>query len=120
MRDMVGAVDVRAGEWRQGCAHGQAQQVPVLAQAPGSEQVRVRGRFDSFRGEMELVLDSVEQIWPLAKATPLRPLPVTVADIAYHTTAVAVSSIFYFFLITCFSDLFFFQQLQTLTQHFIQ
>jgi hypothetical protein len=36
---------------------------------------------------MELVLDSVDQIWPLAQTrcsaqiTPLRPLPVTVADI---------------------------------------
>jgi hypothetical protein len=51
---------------------------PLLAEG---DRVRVRGRFDSFRGEMELVLDSVEQIWPLAKGTPLRPLPVSVADI---------------------------------------
>ncbi|MBP8293756.1 MAG: lamin tail domain-containing protein, partial [Caldilineaceae bacterium] len=45
------------------------------------DQVRVRGRFDSFRGEMELVLDSAEQIWPITKTPPLQPLPVTVAGI---------------------------------------
>jgi hypothetical protein len=45
------------------------------------DRVRVRGRFDTFRGEMELVLDSVDQIWPMTPGAPLRPLPVTVADI---------------------------------------
>jgi len=51
---------------------------PPLAEG---DRVRVSGRFDSFRGEMELVLDNANQIWPMGTNAPLRPLPVTVADI---------------------------------------
>ena len=41
------------------------------------DRVRVRGRFDSFRGEMELQVAASDQIWPTAHMTPLLPLPVT-------------------------------------------
>ena len=43
--------------------------------------VLLRGRFDSFRGEMELVLDTAEQIWRIEGGAPLQPLPVRVRDI---------------------------------------
>ncbi|MBW7881741.1 MAG: lamin tail domain-containing protein [Caldilineaceae bacterium] len=43
--------------------------------------VLLRGRLDSFRGEEELVLESPEQIWPLATRAPLQPLAVTPAAI---------------------------------------
>jgi len=43
--------------------------------------VLLRGRFDSFRGEMELVLDTAEQIWRIEGGAPLDPLPVHVRDI---------------------------------------
>lgn len=45
------------------------------------DRVLVRGIFRSFRGEMELQLDSVDQIRRLEGGTPLQPLSVTVADI---------------------------------------
>lgn len=45
------------------------------------DQVLVRGVLKSFRGEMEVQIDSAEQIWRISAATPLQPLPVTVADI---------------------------------------
>ena len=50
---------------------------PLLA----GDIVLLRGRFDSFRGEMELVLDTAEQIWRIEEGTPLQPLPVRVRDI---------------------------------------
>jgi DNA/RNA endonuclease YhcR with UshA esterase domain len=45
------------------------------------DRVLVRGRFDSFRGEMELVLDSAEQIWKLGEGTALQPLALAPAAI---------------------------------------
>ncbi len=51
---------------------------PPLAEG---DRVLVRGLLRSFRGEMELQLETPEQIWRLDSGTPLQPLPVTVADI---------------------------------------
>ena len=51
---------------------------PPLA---AGDVVLLRGRFDSFRGEMELVLDTAEQIWRIEGGAPLQPLPVRVRDI---------------------------------------
>jgi hypothetical protein len=36
--------------------------------------VHLRGRWDSYRGEMELVLEGPDQLWKLASRSPLRPL----------------------------------------------
>ena len=43
--------------------------------------MRVRGQLRSFRGEMELWVRSVTDIWPLEQEVLLAPLPVQVADI---------------------------------------
>ena len=43
--------------------------------------VQVRGRFDSFRGEMELALAAPDLIWRVASGTPLQPLSVRAAEI---------------------------------------
>jgi hypothetical protein len=51
---------------------------PPLAEG---DRVLVRGLLRSFRGEMELQLETPEQIRRLDGALPLQPLPVTVADI---------------------------------------
>lgn len=51
---------------------------PPLAEG---DRVLVRGLLRSFRGEMELQLETPEQIWRLDGGAPLQPLPVTVADI---------------------------------------
>ena len=51
---------------------------PVLKEG---EWVRVRGQLRSFRGEMELWVRSVTDIWPLEQEVLLAPLPVQVADI---------------------------------------
>jgi hypothetical protein len=51
---------------------------PPLAEG---DRVLVRGLLRSFRGEMELQLETPEQIWRLAGGAPLQPLSVTVADI---------------------------------------
>jgi hypothetical protein len=51
---------------------------PVLQEG---DRVRVRGRFHSFRGEMELQMDSPDQLWRVGPGAILQPLPVTVAEI---------------------------------------
>jgi hypothetical protein len=51
---------------------------PALAEG---DQVQVRGRFDSFRGEMELVVAAPAAIWRVATGAALQPLEVTAADI---------------------------------------
>jgi hypothetical protein len=43
--------------------------------------VQVRGRFDSFRGEMELALAAPDLIWRVASGTPLEPLTVRANEI---------------------------------------
>jgi DNA/RNA endonuclease YhcR with UshA esterase domain len=43
--------------------------------------VVVRGLLKSFRGEMELQMDAVGQIWRIGAGQALAPLPVTVAEI---------------------------------------
>jgi hypothetical protein len=45
------------------------------------DRVLVRGRFHSFRGEMELQMDSPGQLWRVGPGILLEPLPVTVAEI---------------------------------------
>lgn len=51
---------------------------PPLAEG---DRVLVRGVWRSFRGEMELQLDTIEQLRRLESGAPLQPLPVTVAEI---------------------------------------
>ena len=51
---------------------------PALAEG---DIVHVRGRWGSYRGEMELALDGPDQIWKLTDGTPLRPLPLAVHDV---------------------------------------
>jgi hypothetical protein len=51
---------------------------PALAEG---DIVQVRGRFDSFRGEMELDLAAPDLIWRVASGTPLKPLTVRAAEI---------------------------------------
>ncbi|MEZ4865381.1 MAG: lamin tail domain-containing protein [Caldilineaceae bacterium] len=45
------------------------------------DRVGVRGLLQSFRGEMEIVLENPEQIWRIEGGAPLEPLPVTLAEI---------------------------------------
>ncbi len=51
---------------------------PPLAEG---DWVDIEGRLDSFRGELELILDSPEQIWRMGPGDPLVPLPVQPAEI---------------------------------------
>ncbi|MEZ4560992.1 MAG: lamin tail domain-containing protein, partial [Caldilineaceae bacterium] len=51
---------------------------PELAEG---DRVRVRGETSSFRGEMEMFLESPEQIWRVESGPPLAPLHVTPAEI---------------------------------------
>ena len=43
--------------------------------------VLVRGRLDSFRGELEVSVDQPDQVWRYAEGAPLLPLPVRACDI---------------------------------------
>ncbi|MBP8107327.1 MAG: hypothetical protein KAZ38_06920, partial [Caldilineaceae bacterium] len=51
---------------------------PPLAEG---DWVDIQGRLDSFRGELELILDSPEQIWRMGPGDPLAPLPVQPGEI---------------------------------------
>ncbi|MCB0131916.1 MAG: lamin tail domain-containing protein, partial [Caldilineaceae bacterium] len=48
------------------------------------DRVRVRGMTKSFRGEMEVTMDTPEQIWKLSDGVPLNPLAVAPGDIGEH------------------------------------
>ncbi|MDQ3249359.1 MAG: lamin tail domain-containing protein, partial [Chloroflexota bacterium] len=45
------------------------------------DRISVRGELTSFRGEMELELASVDQIWRMEPGVPLLPLPVGLAEV---------------------------------------
>lgn len=45
------------------------------------DRVLVRGKLQSFRGEMELQMDSPGQIWQLNAGPPLQPLPIAVTEV---------------------------------------
>ncbi|MFN8490723.1 MAG: lamin tail domain-containing protein [Caldilineaceae bacterium] len=45
------------------------------------DRVRVRGKLQSFRGEMELQMDSPDQLWRISAGLPLQPLPIAVTEV---------------------------------------
>ena len=51
---------------------------PPLAEG---DVVHLAGRWDSYHGEMELVISGPEQIWKLRSSAPLRPLPLAAGDV---------------------------------------
>jgi hypothetical protein len=53
-------------------------ELPPLAEG---DRVRIRGRTTSFRGEMEVSLDSPAQAWRVEGGPPLQPLSITPAEV---------------------------------------